>query len=164
MSQTKETFLDLLHLAGMMMSNGRSMPSELFLDKASYKKWCESQERIRLKILMQAIKKQQLCEMKEKGNMIIFNISEKGMLEAIKQEILSERSELPEGSLCVVSFDIPEVVEKSRKAFRDFLKKAGFKQLHRSVWQSNLNVIQPLKVMVKQLEIEKWVTVFQAIG
>lgn len=113
---------------------------------------------------MQAIKKQQLCEMKEKGNMIIFNISEKGMLEAIKQEILSERSELPEGSLCVVSFDIPEVVEKSRKAFRDFLKKAGFKQLHRSVWQSNLNVIQPLKVMVKQLEIEKWVTVFQAIG
>lgn len=164
MSEFKEQFLDLLHMTGMAMSSGRHMPSELFLDRDSYQKWCALKEKKRVKWMKKEMERQDLLRIREKGNQLIIEVSEKGKIEALKQEILNNDTELPIGTSCLVSFDIPEVVEKSRKAFRNFLKKAGFKQMHRSVWLSNRNIITPLKQLVQRLEIEDWVRVYQVFG
>ncbi len=164
MSEIKETFLDLLHLAGMAMSNGRHMPSTMFLDRESYNRWCEIQERKKMKRFKYEIKRQNILKIEERHNEIILHISQKGKLEALKQQIMSTEDELPKGQLCVVSYDIPEIAKKSRAVFRGFLKRSGFAQLHKSTWHTRKNVVKTLKQLIDKLEINEWVSVFHVVG
>lgn len=164
MSEIKETFLDLLHLAGMAMSNGRHMPSTMFLDRESYNRWCNIQEMKKIRRFKYEMKKREVLRIEEKQNMILLHLSEKGRQEALKQEIICNSNELPNGQLCLVSYDIPEHAKKGRKWFRTFLKKAGFEQVHQSTWKTNKNVVQIMKDLIKELDITDWISVYQVVG
>jgi DNA-binding transcriptional regulator PaaX len=108
------------------------------------------------------LEKQKLLKIQEKGKRIEIAITEKGKMKALKEEILNCSEKLPKGVVCLVTFDIPENVSKSRQILRLFLKKAGFYQIHLSVWQSENNLAKPLQTLVDDLGITKWVKVYTA--
>lgn len=67
-----------------------------------------------------------------------------------------------DGKWRIVSFDIPEEKRVIRNLLRRNLKKWGFKHLHKSVWVSKMNVYRKLTEYIRDLKIEKWVTVMEA--
>ena len=162
LSNTKEFFLDMLYMFGVFLSSGYSIPPQFVCDRYAYHRYCQRWERIERHRILQDLKKQKLFQIQEKGNEVIFELTEKGRTEALKQKIISEKSVLPEGVFCLVSFDIPEYTRKTRTVFRNFLKRAGFKQLHQSVWYSGIDLVDPLTELIKQFGIEKWVAIFKA--
>lgn len=162
LSNTKEFLLDMLYMFGVFLTSGYSIPPQFVCDRAAYQAYCERWERIEQKCILRDLKKQKLLSVKKKGEEVIFEFTQKGRVEVLKQLIKKESSELPQGIICLVSFDIPEHVRKTRSVLRRFLKKSGFKQLHQSAWYSKKDVIKPLYELIRVLEIEKWISIFKA--
>ncbi len=161
-SATKEYFLDLLHMFGVFLTSGYSIPPQFACDRYAYQRYCERWERVERNRILYDLRKQKLMKLEERGDEVIVELTQKGRTEALKQKILCEKKELSKGNVCLVGFDIPEYTRKTRSVFRQFLKKVGFKQLHQSVWYSELDLVVPLCELIKQLDIEKWVVVFKA--
>lgn len=67
-----------------------------------------------------------------------------------------------DGKWRIVMFDIPEEKRVIRNLFRRNLKKWGFKHLQKSVWVSKKDVFEKLTNYIKDLGIERWVTVIEA--
>ena len=162
MSDTKEFFLDMLHLFGVFLTSGYSIPPSYICDRESYYSFMREHEEIKARKLVYELKRQKLVQIQEKGNEVIFELTHKGKIEAIKQKILSTTDLLPDNTICLVSFDIPENVSKTRLVFRRFLKQAGFRLAHLSVWESKLNVVEPFKELIEMLGIARWVRVYKA--
>jgi len=162
MSRSKEIFLDLVHMSSMAMSCGRTMPSELMLDRYSYERYLERKKQFQAKALVKRMEVQRLFKIREKGDKVIIELSNKGRLSALKESIINTHDELSSDMVCLVSFDIPEYVKQSREVLRNFLKRVGFSQVHKSVWQSRKNVIENLRALIDEMEVEKWVKVYQA--
>lgn len=67
-----------------------------------------------------------------------------------------------DGKWRVVIFDIPEDKRRIRDQFRRKLKHWGFKNWQQSVWVTKNNVTDKLRILVEELEIEKWVAVLES--
>lgn len=160
MSQTLELLKDLAHMTGMAMSSGRHMPSTAMLSRHSYNRIMEKRKRYESNRLVRELKRQKLATIKEKGDKIIVSFTDKAKFRLLKNEVRYAADFLPGKKICIVSFDIPEHVRASRDVLRAFLKEADFEQVHRSVWRTKYDVIQPLKVLIKNLEIGDWVKVY----
>ncbi len=161
-SEVKEVFLDFLHMGGVFLTSGYSIPPDFIVSRASYEAYCREQEAYKIRRAKYELKRQKYLEIKNKGDEVVFELTHKGVVEALKQKILSTEEKLPNNEFCLVSFDIPENTKKTRRVFRDFLKRAGFHQEHLSVWRNDTDVIRPLVELVKILKIEKWVKIYQA--
>ena len=83
-------------------------------------------------------------------------------LTASAEELVNHHREEWDGKWRIVIFDIPEEKRIIRNLFRRNLKKWGFKHLQKSVWISKRNVFDKLSSYIKNLGIEKWVTVIEA--
>ena len=162
MSETTEMLKDLLHLAGMAFGSGRHMPSEMILDRYSYERLLEKRKRYQSNKLIKELKKQELVAISEKGDKIIFSISDKAKFKLLKDDVKFGSEFLPKGKVCLVSFDIPEHVRASRNVLRHFLKEADFELVHQSVWRSPYDVVEPLRELIDKLGIEDWVKVYLA--
>ena len=162
LSATKDYFLDMLYLFGVFLSSGYSTPPRYACDRESYERFCESAKKAERYWIEQEIKEQELLELQIHGNEVVLELTEKGVLEALKGEIRKTKENLKNGECCIVSFDIPEYIRKTRSAFRRFLKSAHFTQIQRSVWKSEYNVMEPMSELVNRLKIEKWAKVFRA--
>ncbi len=162
LSDTKEFFQDVLYLFGVFLSSGYSTPPRYACDRESFRRFMQEHEKIKAQKLIYDLKKQKLIQIQQKGDEVVFELTQKGRVAAIKQQILSTKAVLPNGQVCLVTFDIPENVSKVRYLFRRFLKQVGFKFVHLSVWECKLDVIESLKNLVKELEITRWVKVYKA--
>jgi DNA-binding transcriptional regulator PaaX len=67
-----------------------------------------------------------------------------------------------DGKWRIVIWDIPEQKRIIRNTFRRNLKKWDFRPLQKSVWVSKRDIYDKLKSYIKELGIEKWVTVLEA--
>ncbi len=161
MSAIKDFFLDLLYLTEVVLTSaGRLSSAEL--DRETYEILCKEYEERKARQMLWRLKKQKLLEIRERGEKVIIRLTSKGRTEALKHRIRSVQKKLPPGTWCLVSFDIPEVTKSTRWFLRDFLKQAGFKQVHQSAWCSDRAVIQELRELVRALDIEDWVKVYRA--
>ncbi len=109
-----------------------------------------------------------IARLKEKGfveqdkiddNKIIVKLTDEGKIALI---LVEEGPKEWDGKWRIVVFDIPEQKRLIRNMFRRNLKKWGFKQLQKSVWISKKDVTDKLFSYIKDLEIEKWVMVFES--
>jgi DNA-binding transcriptional regulator PaaX len=161
-SDTKGFFLDMLYLFGVFLSSGYSIPPEYVCDRDRYHEFMREQREYEARKALYEMKRQEYLKVKEKGNFVLLELTKKGRVEAIKQKVLGTKEFLPKDQACLISFDIPENVKKTRNAFRSFIKKAGFKQEHLSVWINRLNVVEGMRELVCELKIEKWVKIYKA--
>lgn len=111
-----------------------------------------------LSLVLKRLREQGLVEQVKLKNDIIIKLTEEG------RDLVGNNFEDKEwdGKWRVVMFDIPEEKRIIRNLFRRNLKKWGFKHLQKSVWISKRNVFDKLTNYIKDLGVEKWVTVIEA--
>ena len=61
----------------------------------------------------------------------------------------------------MVAFDIPEYIAPKRRQLRTFLRLHNFTQAQKSLWLTDLDYREELKAVIADLEIEKYVDVFE---
>ncbi|MBU0645900.1 CRISPR-associated endonuclease Cas2 [Patescibacteria group bacterium] len=120
-----------------------------------------AKERRRIKEAFQSLKQKRLIKIEKQAKKISISLTRKGKLQSLRHQILTENKQLSEDDVCVIVFDIPEHVRTIRDQLRHFLKKAGCTQLQRSVWTTTIDIIRPLKALLKSMKAEKWIHVFQ---
>ena len=121
--------------------------------------------------LKKATLAQELKRLREKGfieklsdqkdeSRIIFRLTEVG-----KEFLLLSKSESEikwDGKWRIVIFDIPENKRVIRSILRNRLKMWGFVSWQKSVWASKKNLTNKLRSLIKELDIEDWVLVFES--
>jgi len=109
------------------------------------------------------LKRQKLITLREEGDKIIYLLTQKGYIRALKESIIAQQQQLPEGEANLVIFDIPEPMSKVRATLRRLLKKAGFTLLQRSVWHGSMDVIDDFRLLVKALQAEKYIYIYRVL-
>lgn len=90
---------------------------------------------------------------------LLFELTTQGREELLRRLVL-ERPELPDGHVCLVVYDIPLDAGSGRDALRYFLKRIGFDQVQKSVWQTTKDVVVEVLDFVHTAELEKWIEVY----
>lgn len=135
----------------------KSAAKRVFQDVLNGKRsWNSPQER---QALMQ-LARQQYVALRKKGQDLFVELTEKGSQEALKKTIVEKKADLPRGTYCYVSFDIPEDVRHLRDAMRLLLKDARFNMVHQSLWYTRRDVADELAQLISNLKAEKFVNVF----
>ncbi|MGZ6005258.1 MAG: hypothetical protein ACXWLH_03835 [Candidatus Saccharimonadales bacterium] len=62
----------------------------------------------------------------------------------------------------MVAFDIPERIGYKRRQLRAFLRFHGFEQAQKSLWISDLDFRKELKLLIKELDIEEHVSIYES--
>jgi len=130
------------------------------MDLYEYRQMVDGIERAQRCSAERRLKQQNLLEIERKANKIVLRFSTEGKIELLKYVILRSNRKLPGQQRCLVTFDIPEAAANVRKVFRTFLREAGFTQLHRSVWVTRKDVVGPMKLFIKKLQIASWTSAF----
>lgn len=158
---SKQLLVDLLETIGYIYETGVTAHRSKLSWPREMQNHAERQAYMRKIRLLEKSKQLQLIK---EGNEVFYQITTKGRLEAIKTVILTKDQYLPDGDFCLVIFDIPEDIRKVRWAFRDLLKRAEFYQVQKSVWESDREVVEEIRELVKALKIDKYVKVYRANG
>ncbi|KKT69715.1 MAG: hypothetical protein UW63_C0048G0005 [Candidatus Uhrbacteria bacterium GW2011_GWF2_44_350] len=86
-------------------------------------------------------------------------LTEKGVLEYARTKI--EKTDLlPEGTDCIVVFDIPETERKIRDFLSKLLEEIAFIRIQKSVWISPFDNAAALKELLQLLGYKKWVRIY----
>ena len=104
--------------------------------------------------------KNNLIEIRRKGNTILIKLTKDGKIAATQLKIARHKQRLGRGNELIIIFDIPESVSNVRKAFRQSLKRMGFYRIQFSVWGTRKNIIVPLREYLTLLRIDKWVSMY----
>lgn len=94
-------------------------------------------------------------------NRLLCELTDEGKAELLKR-LIRDRPRLPPGEVCLVLYDVPLDGNLGRDALRYFLKRIGFTQVQKSVWQTDKDVVVEVLDFVKTAKIEKWVEVYLA--
>lgn len=98
---------------------------------------------------------------KKQGKRLIINLTNKGRRAALLYS-LQQAPLTPRGKSTLVIFDIPETARGARQTLRIFLKHGEFKQLQKSVWIVNRDVVPVMRQFLKEFKLTSWVQVFHA--
>ena len=98
---------------------------------------------------------------KKQGDRLIISLTNKGKRATLLYS-LKQAPPTPRGYCTLVIFDIPEDVKQARQVLRLFLKNGGFKQLQKSVWMLNRDVVTILRQFIAEHNLTAWVRVFKA--
>lgn len=108
------------------------------------------------------LKYQQWIRMRHIGNTIEIALTPKGEKIILREQM--KRAPLCANNECViVIFDIPERERPIRQQFRHLLKACAFRQLQRSVWMSDRNVLPMLQKFIQSTKSDEWIRVFRAL-
>jgi|GEM_PF-3265267 len=108
------------------------------------------------------LKKNGWIEAQQKGDKIIVKLTQSGRIAALQLKIANIKKRIRAGSEILVAFDVPESATNARKVFRESLKRMGFRRMQLSIWGTNKDVAKELKQYIQLLEINKWVTLYNA--
>lgn len=117
----------------------------------------------------QILQRQAIKRLEQRKLIKIHKITEKyhisltkaGIEECIRLKI-ADCNTLPEGSVCMIAFDIPEIKRPLRQKIRRTLSRLKFVQLQKSVWISKKDAASIIAKLFKIRGQEKWVRVFTA--
>ncbi len=105
------------------------------------------------------LRARKFIEVRKKGDKVMFILTSKGKLAALKERVrlASKRSD---GKILLVSFDIPEQEHLIRSKLRYMLKDLGFERIQMSLWGSKLDVGEQIAKLVKDMGAQKWIRIF----
>lgn len=93
---------------------------------------------------------------------LVLKLTEKGRDQAMLAKIKAFKEEDWDGKWRLVSFDIPETRRTVRDLLRNRLKEWGFTRMQNSVWKSKIDCVVQMRILIKELGIEKWVKVIES--
>lgn len=65
-----------------------------------------------------------------------------------------------DGKYRLISFDIPETKRSNRNNFRRAIKRIGFKQVQKSLWVSDRNVVDLVELAIQEYAVDDYVAYF----
>lgn len=107
------------------------------------------------------MKQRRLITITKTASGLVIALTAQGVLEGLKQRIITTKNHLPNGLYCYVIFDIPEDVHNARQMLRTFLRQAKFTMIQKSVWRTDRDIRKPLVALIKSAKVNKWVSVIQ---
>lgn len=107
------------------------------------------------------LKKKGFLETKRVEKKLLVELTDIGMYEWMRR-LVRERPMLSDGQICLVMYDIPIDGNLGRDALRYYLKRMGFKQLQKSVWQTDKHVVDEVKQLIEMVGMADWVRVYIA--
>lgn len=100
-------------------------------------------------------------EIKEKKALLLTPLGKEKVLKLRKKYSLRFlKKKRKDGKLIMAAFDISEKKKGIRNYFRGKLIEFGFQQYQKSIWISPYDVLEELKEIIKNLEIEENVKIF----
>ncbi len=69
---------------------------------------------------------------------------------------------IPNDTILMVIFDIPEENADRRRKFRYLLRQLKFKQVQQSVWSTDMDYKKFLSESIIDLKIDKWVQIYES--
>ncbi len=120
----------------------------------------EARRRYERKRTLVSLEKQKLIQSVRRGDQIFYKLTNKGWQQKLKNCLLTKKTMLPTGSICFISFDIPESSKHVRRALRLLLAEAEFYQVHRSVWEGKRDIVKDLKKFVRALKFGNWIHIY----
>lgn len=105
--------------------------------------------------------RQGLITVKKKTTKIEAALTTDGIMEFFKLS-LNHSKKLPDGTICIVVFDVPEKTRKHRRFLRHFLWEKAFIPIQKSVWISQFDDAEILLSLFEMLKIKKWIKVYIA--
>lgn len=118
-------------------------------------------QRRRIKDALKSLEKKKMIKIEKQAKKLSISLTKEGKMQSLRHQIMTEKTLLPEDKVCIIVFDIPEHVRNVRDQLRAFLKMAGCTQLQRSVWITTVDIIRPLRLLLKSMKVNKWIHVFQ---
>ena len=112
---------------------------------------------------MQYLARRKLITLQQEGEKIEFRFNKKGRILALRELVIREEKQLPDGEALLFIFDIPEPMRKVRSMLRRLLKEAGFTLLQRSVWHGKSDVLNNFRSLIKDLGVEKYVYIYRIL-
>ena len=113
-----------------------------------------------LSVALSRLRKQGFIEKTKEEGKIILRLTRAGSDWTLKH--LADDEEKWDGIWRLVVFDIPESHRRVRDVLRRRLKEWGFKKWQKSVWASRKPLIEALRSLVKQLDVEDWVLIIES--
>ncbi|MEK7620066.1 MAG: hypothetical protein AAB413_02395 [Patescibacteria group bacterium] len=107
------------------------------------------------------LQRKKLIHVKKTEAGLLYELSDEGRVELMKR-LIRERPKLPGSQVCLVVYDVPNEGNLGRDALRYFLKRCGFKQVQRSVWSTDRDVVKEVIGFIRSTKITKWVEVYLA--
>lgn len=97
---------------------------------------------------------------KSKTGEFIIKFTKKGILFAKLKKITREfknYKKIDKNKKRIVFFDIPEKLKKKRNALRNFLKLMGYKEIQKSVFETDYENLDDLKIIITGFGLEDYV-------
>ena len=129
----------------------------------AYERIMAAHERSRVHSAIQQLKRQCFVVVDRDQQRIQIRLTRAGALAILRNQIMRKKKLLPEGRLCVVSFDFPVAERRSRAAFRSVLRDAEFTCRHQSVWVSTRDVMRELVLFVNATGVQERIQVYLAM-
>ena len=119
----------------------------------------EYAEAARMKRAFKALKERKYVEIRRMGDKVMYVLTDKGKLAALKEQVrLADVRK--DKKILLVSFDIPERESEVRNKLRYMLKDFGFKMFQLSLWGTKQNVGAHLSELIKDMGAQKWIRIF----
>ena len=110
---------------------------------------------------LKRLKQRNLIKMQKIAESYQVALTQYGIDEFMRLKILNSKIHT-DGTICMVTFDIPESQSTFRKRIRRILANSAFIPLQRSVWISNIDAADILSKLFKSQYSQKWIRVFTA--
>lgn len=107
------------------------------------------------------LRRKKFLKTKKTEEGLLVELSDEGRVELMKR-LVRERPAFKDEQVCLVVYDVPNEGNLGRDALRYFLKRIGFKQVQRSVWSTDKDVVREVLEFVQSTKITKWVEVYLA--
>ncbi len=165
-TQTKKLLWEIVQLInrGLVMAVEMRRYQTIYLSGGGHEQVLDIKRRTEFRNLHNKIyqlKRTNYITTKQQGDRLIINLTAKARCATLLRS-LSQAPRLPQGFSTLVIFDIPEQVKRARQTLRLFLKNGRFKQLQKSVWLLNRDVVPILQQFISEHKLGNWVRVFRA--
>jgi len=143
-SKTSKFLEELVDELDLLLTFGYRPAAVLTYGMEGVRRMRSAKERKWRREAMRRLEKRRLVEMLRGKNETRISLTEKGAEELLRRKI-DQAEELPDGAVCLVVFDVPEVKKKLRDQLRFLLMSLGFSPLQKSVWISPFDVASLLE-------------------
>ncbi len=158
---TKIKTIDVLKViaAGSIIVGTEIIPSLAMILVNTVKLWKEVNKSDLGKIIKR-LEKQEMLAIREKGNKVSIEITEKGKNRLLQYDFenLERKSKKRDGKWRLIVFDVPESKKKNRDAFRKKLLQIGCIRLQDSVFVNAFPCKDEVDFLCHYLEISGFVT------
>lgn len=123
------------------------------------RKFLDREEYYYKKKAIAQLEERKLIKTKKLAEKYEITLLKNGIIEYLRLK-LCKTELLPEGSFCMVIFDIPESQRSLRKKLRELLSRIGFIPLQRSVWISPFDAQEILNELFRVQGKRRWIRIF----